>query len=97
MNDHRLDPDSLQTRRDAGTCLALAGLLCVGTGLFALAVVILPDLLYAVILLVVLFGFVLLHYLTWGRWLSRPRPGDPVADEPVQRGWSTQPHEIGDD
>jgi hypothetical protein len=80
MNDGRRSAADLEAKRNAGTCLALAGLLFIGAGLFGLAVVVLPDLLMAVVFVSILGGFVLLHYLTWGRWLSRPRPGDDVAD-----------------
>jgi O-antigen/teichoic acid export membrane protein len=90
MSDRRPGPDDLEARRNAGTCLALFGLLAVGSGLFALAVVILPDLMYAVAFGAVLVGFVLFHYLTWGHWLSRPRPDDPQAEDPH---WRAEPPE----
>ena len=81
MSAGRRGSSQLESRRNAGTCLAMAGLLAVGGGLFALAVVILPDLLLATLFFAFLVGFVLLHYLTWGRLLSRPRPTDPQDDE----------------
>lgn len=82
MSDSRRGPSELEAKRNAGTCLALAGLLFVGAGLFALAVVIMPDLLWAVIVIGFVAGMVLFHYVTWGRWMSRPRPGDVIDDEP---------------
>ncbi|MBL8848623.1 MAG: hypothetical protein JNG89_03025 [Planctomycetaceae bacterium] len=84
MSAGRRGSSSIESRRNAGTCLALVGLLAVGGGLFALAVVILPDLLKAALFFAFLLGIVLFHYLTWGRLLSRPRPTDP-RDEETER------------
>jgi len=96
MSDRRSGSD-LEARRNAGTCLAMFGLLSVGTGLFALAVVIMPDLLKAVLFGAFIVGFIVLHYLTWGRWLSRPRPGD-LEDELPQAGeLAAEPDEFADD
>jgi len=97
MSDEERDSMSLESKRNAGTCLALFGLLSIGAGFFALAVVIMPDLLKAVIFGAVIVGFILLHYLTWGRWLSRPRPGDLVEDEAQQGGYPLEREEYPDD
>lgn len=97
MSDGRRGTSDLEARRNAGTCLAMFGLLCVGGGLFALAVVILPDLLKAVLFGAFIVGFIVLHYVTWGRWLSRPRPGD-LDDQPSHaRRPSTESKEVGED
>jgi hypothetical protein len=82
MSGARRSRHDLEARRNAGTCLAMFGLLVIAGGLFALAVVILPDLLKAIIFLGVIVGFVLFHYVTWGWFLSRRRPGDERYDEP---------------
>ena len=57
--------------RNSGTFLALAALMLVVGGLLMLVAIVLPQVLG---LVVVVFGFFLmglLHYVTWGRWLSR--------------------------
>ena len=57
--------------RNSGTFLALLALMFVGGGLLMLVAVVLPQ---ALGLVVVVFGFFLmglLHYVTWGWWLSR--------------------------
>ena len=57
--------------RNSGTFLAMAALVLVGGGLLMLVAIVLPQ---ALGLVVVVFGFFLmglLHYVTWGRWLSR--------------------------
>lgn len=58
-------------RKDSGTWSALL-MLCVISLLFlALMSVVLPD---AFLILLVIFGLVIfcyLHYLLWGRWLSK--------------------------
>ena len=57
--------------QNSGTFLALAALMLVGGGLLMLVAIVLPQ---ALGLVVVVFGFGLmglLHYVTWGWWLSR--------------------------
>jgi hypothetical protein len=101
MSGPRRSRHDLEARRNAGTCLAMFGLLAVGGGLFALAVVALPDLLKAIIFFGVIVGFVLFHYLTWGWFLSRRRPGDERYDEPEEEPARSPPldsaAEFGDD
>src|SRR5262245_42963844 len=97
MSAGRRPPPSLEARRNAGTCLALAGLLSVGGGLFALAVGIMPDLLYAVVFFAFVLGFVLFHYLTWGRLLSRPRPTDPQDEDSPRTVAPPVVDQFGDD
>lgn len=82
MSGGRPSRHQLEARRNAGTCLAMFGLLAVAGGLFALVVVVMPDLLMGVVVLGVLVGVFLLHYVTWGWFLSRRRPGDERYDEP---------------
>jgi hypothetical protein len=84
MNDRRPSRHQIEARRNAGTCLAMFGLLAIATGLFALAVVVMPDLAMGIVVLGVLVGFMLFHYVTWGWFLSRRRPGDERYDEPEQ-------------
>jgi Flp pilus assembly protein TadB len=65
--------------RNSGTFLALAALMLVGAGLLMLVAIVLPQ---ALGLVLVVFGFFLmglLHYVTWGWWLSRT-PADEDED-----------------
>lgn len=82
MSDRTRTQHDLEARRNAGTCLAMIGLLALATGLFALVVVVMPDLLLAGGVLAGLVLFMGLHYVTWGWYLSRRRPGDERFDEP---------------
>jgi hypothetical protein len=101
MSERRPSRHELEARRNAGTCLALVGLLAIAAGLFYLVVIIMPDLALAVVFLAVLAGFVLFHYVTWGWLLSRPRPGDEQFHEPETgaRPYESSDHvaELGDD
>ena len=71
------------------------------TALFALVVVVMPDLIMGVVVLGVPVGFFLFHYLTWGWFLSRRRPGDERYDEPDEPPAPYRPlndaTELGDD
>lgn len=66
-------PD-LKAKRNLGTMIALSALLLIGLSLILLAAMVMPQILY---ILGVVFGMgliILLHYITWGRWLSKKRP-----------------------
>jgi hypothetical protein len=98
MIDGRRGPRHLESRRNAATCLAMTGLLAIAAGLLALASLVLPRFAVAFILIVAGFGgFTLLHYLTWGRLLSRPRPGDSVDEEPEAPVPQLLPDDFDDD
>lgn len=96
MSDARRGSSDMEAKRNAGTCLALAGLLFVGAGLFALAVFIMPDLLNAVVVIAIVAGLVLFHYVTWGRWLSRPRPGDLIDEDAAPNTVDPAADDFGD-
>ena len=71
--------DRRQSKADqnSGTFLAMAALMFVGGGLLMLVAIVLPQ---AMGLVAVVFGFFLmglLHYVIWGRWLSRM----PIKDD----------------
>ena len=66
---------------NAGTIIALfaIGLCC--AGLIGISALVMPQILGFV---VVVAGFVLLgilHYVTWGRWLSKSIQSEPDEDE----------------
>ena len=70
--------------RGAGTFLGVVFLAAFAIGLVAMAALVMPDIVYlaAVVLGCFIFGW--LHYLLWGRWLSRMRPpdGGPSDEDP---------------
>lgn len=82
MSNRRPTQYELEARRNAGTCLAMVGLLAIAAGLFYMVVVVMPDLALAGVVLVALGLFMVLHYVTWGWYLARRRPGDEKYDEP---------------
>jgi len=74
------------SQRNAATCLALSVLVACALGLIAFTAVILPQIRGALLVIAGLSVFILLHYLTWGRWMSRLQEPDddpvpPVPDE----------------
>lgn len=74
--------------RNAATCLALTGLMACALGFLAFTAVVLPQIRGVILVVAGMSLFVLFHYLTWGRWMSRMRmrependPAPPVNDE----------------
>ena len=70
------DEDALpsESRRDAATCLGVAALAFFGMGMCLLVgVVMAPAFRWLLITAAVLTALPILHYLTWGRLLSRMR------------------------
>ena len=73
-------PRSSKPQSNAGTAIALFGLLLISGAILGLMSLVLPQV--AGVLLVVLLVFVMpimFHYLVWGRWLSRMQA--PVDEE----------------
>lgn len=75
-----------ESQRNAATCLALSALIACALGLMAFTAIVLPQIRGALLVIGGLAVFFLLHYLTWGRWMSRLRDPDddpvpPVSDE----------------
>jgi uncharacterized membrane protein YqjE len=74
------DARDRETKRNFGTLLALMGLVLCGVCLILLVAIIMPQ---AAGLLAVVFGmalFIAIHYITWGWWMLRMRPGDLEDD-----------------
>jgi hypothetical protein len=72
--------------RNAATCLALTGLMACALGFVAFTAVVLPQIRGVILVIGGLSVFFLLHYLTWGRWMSHMREQEddqapPVSDE----------------
>lgn len=73
-------PDA--SRRNAATCLAMAGLLGVSAGLMFLASLVLPEFIsLAFIALLSIGAFFAIHYVTWGRRLLRTRQAEQEFDD----------------
>jgi hypothetical protein len=79
-----------ESERNAGTFLALFGLVVIASSLLALMVMVLPQ---AIGVVLVLGGFVImaaLQYMIWGYWLSNRAPaGQDLTDghsDPARRG-----------
>jgi hypothetical protein len=62
--------------RNAATCLAMIALMMCGLGFLAFAAVVLPQVRGAILVVGGMFVFILLHYLTWGHWMSRMRDSE---------------------
>lgn len=74
-------PSSSRPQSNAGTAIALFGLLLVSGAILGLMSLVLPQV--AGVLLVILLIFVfpmILHYLVWGWWLSQMKE-DPEDKE----------------
>ncbi len=88
----KLPQRSGQVRRPGGNTgfwFGLGAILFCVVGFMALLTAILPD---AIFLFLVLFGFVgivILHYLTWGRWLSRIVAQEPTTED--ETSWPEPP------
>lgn len=79
------------SQRNAATCLALVGLITGGLAFLAFTSLILPQIRWVILVLGGMGAFVMLHYVTWGFWLSRLEP--PDESEPF---YETH-HTFGDD
>jgi len=80
-----IDPERerpAEAERNAATCLAMFGLISAGVALLSFAAIVMPDIRFLVLVVGGMAGFVALHYVTWGYWLSRqPPPDDEEPDE----------------
>ena len=75
------DARDRETKRNFGTLLALMGLVLCAVCLILLVAIVMPQ---AAGFLAVVFGmalFIAIHYITWGWWMLRMRPGDSEDDE----------------
>ena len=57
-------------QRNSATFAALAMLLLISAGLLGLVAFVLPQVLWLVVIAIGLGLSVVLHYFTWGRWLT---------------------------
>jgi hypothetical protein len=67
--------------RNEGTWLALVMVLGIAGGLIGLVAVILPDIIGLVVVAQMFCAMIVLHYFTWGRWLTRVTAQETKATE----------------
>jgi uncharacterized membrane protein HdeD (DUF308 family) len=75
MSNHDRDD-----RRNAGTFIALFGILFVAAGFVAITFMVVPTLAFAVLIGFVFIFVIAFHYMVWGHWLSRRPPPDEDED-----------------
>jgi Flp pilus assembly protein TadB len=78
-------PRSSRPQSNAGTAIALFGLLLISGAILGLMSLVLPQV--AGVLLVILLVFVLpmaLHYLVWGWWMSQMKDSEEERDERIE-------------
>ncbi len=74
--------DDRESMRNAGTMVALCGLVLLSLGMIAFMALVLPQVLGVAIVVGMFFGAVAFHYLVWGWWMSAQRPPDEPPTEP---------------
>jgi len=75
-----------QPQSNSGTILALFGLLMIGGALLGLVTLVMPQAMAIVLVIGGLFVIPLvLHYLTWGWWLSQMKDENPADAPTVKR------------
>jgi hypothetical protein len=72
-DDDPFDRPPDESQRNAATFFALLGLIGIGLGLVALTAMVLPQIRGLILVVGGFTVFFALHYLIWGRWLSRRR------------------------
>lgn len=69
------------SQRDLSTFTALMGLALIAAALTFMAALVVPQVLGIVLVVCGFGGMFVLHYVTWGWWLSRlPPPDEPTDD-----------------
>jgi hypothetical protein len=72
--------NSSTSNQNAGTAIALVGLVFMSAAMLGLMALVLPQLL-GVLLVILIFALpAVFHYLIWGWWLSRIRAAEPDAE-----------------
>ena len=76
----------------SATLIALFGLCITGLALLGLMALVLPDVIWIVVVAGVFAGFLAMHYLVWGHWLTnRLRRNDGVntaVPVPTSESWN---------
>ena len=72
------DPNSRTTRNqpNAGTAIALVGLILLSAAMLGLMALVLPQLLGVVLVILIFAVPAAFHYLIWGWWLSQARDAE---------------------
>jgi hypothetical protein len=69
-------------QRNAATCLAMFGLVAMGLALIGFTALVLPQIRGLLLVVAGIAAFILLHYVTWGYWLSNQPRTDDEEREP---------------
>jgi uncharacterized membrane protein len=75
-----------RSQSNAGTAIALLGLLLISAAILGLMALVLPQLLGVLVVILIFAVPAVFHYLIWGWWLSQMRdtaPDDESIDEPT--------------
>ena len=76
-------PAVTSEQRDMGTLIALVAVIAVSAGFLGLTAMVFPQLLVVVGLMAGAGLFFVLHYVTWGRALTRIRQQEGFEDAPL--------------
>ncbi|TWT57610.1 hypothetical protein KOR42_09720 [Thalassoglobus neptunius] len=68
-------------RRNGGTWVALIALLLIAGSLIGITSLIMPQILGLVLVVAGFLFFIVLHYFTWGQWLTRYLEENSQEDE----------------
>lgn len=73
---------------NTGFWLGMAAIIGAVLGFMGFVSVVLPDAIFLFLVMFGFVGFIALHYVTWGRWLTRVLKAEPQQDEPA---WPSPP------
>lgn len=76
------EPAVTSEQRDTGTLIALVAVIAVSAGFLGLTAMVFPQLLVVVGLMAAAGLFFVLHYVIWGRALSRIREQEGIEEPP---------------
>lgn len=68
-------------QRNAATCLAMFGLVAMGLALIGFTALVLPQIRGLLLVVGGIAAFILVHYVTWGYWLSNQPQTDDEEPE----------------
>ncbi len=77
------EPAVTSEQRDAGTLIALIAVIAVSAGFLGLTWMVFPQVIVVVALMAGAGLFFVLHYVTWGRALSRLREREGIEEAPL--------------
>jgi Flp pilus assembly protein TadB len=79
------DAPATRNQSNAGTAIAMVGLVLMSAAMLGLMALVLPELLGVLVVIVIFAVPAAIHYLIWGWWLSQARDVE-VPEEIEDRG-----------